>query len=87
MPDAVAAPKPTNLQRTAGYLRAHAGRALCAKCLSAFVGVRYSAAQNVILRLEGDDVFSVRHDECSHCRHRRLVVSARPRRRTTASAS
>lgn len=69
---------PTIFQRAVVYLKTHPGQALCAKCLSAVLGLSTSAGHNVMPRLEGHSVFLVHHAACSRCGRRRLTVSTKP---------
>jgi hypothetical protein len=69
---------PTILQRAVTCLKSHPGQAFCASCLSSVLGLQTSAGHNVMPKLEGHAVFSVRHDECSRCGRRRLVASTKP---------
>ncbi|MBI2219112.1 MAG: hypothetical protein HYU51_17640 [Candidatus Rokubacteria bacterium] len=68
---------PTILQRAVTCLKTHPGQAFCASCLSSLLGLQPSAGHNVMPKLEGYGIVSVRHDACSRCGRRRLVASTK----------
>jgi hypothetical protein len=65
---------PTILERAMMFLKTHPGTSFCAGCLAEVLGIRGTAAHTVMPKLEGQQIFRVRHGACSRCGRNRLVA-------------
>jgi hypothetical protein len=64
----------TNRDRVEAFVLEHRPRFVCARCISATVGLRPSAVQRVATLLEGSPTFSRMNAPCSLCGKNRLAV-------------
>lgn len=66
----------TNRHRVEAFVLQHRPRFVCARCISAAIGIRASAVQRVATLLEGSPAYARVNAPCTLCGKTRLAVRA-----------